>query len=706
VSLHQEAGYCFEVRLLNIYVKIISYDIISYMKKHMPLLRNTLLVLCCVFPLIYGLRQVLCNDIWLHIRTGSWIWAHAAVPSSQLYSFMLNSKEWIDHEWLFQILVYPLYELAGVNGLIMMRLVIVSAILCIFISIVRKTERLFFISTSILAISVAASFSRWYIRPELFSLLFMVVFIYMLKGYKGKNSIFFIVPLQALWVNIHGYFIVGPVILFLFLLSRAAQAKLKLPFEWNASRFSGQAFKKLLLVFFLLVGVSLLNPYFFKGAAYPADVLFSAIGDSLSSSYAFSSVSELAGIPVTCIILNQSFSLLSATIIIFFTSLLLNLRKADIFDIILFISLLSITIVANRHIGMLALALGILTLFNLKNVQREGPFLWEAGKGAVKKLLLRVAYIVFTLFLIYNLFNIARGVTAAFNKRYIYNLNCDTKSFILGKDKFAFNQPFGAAQFLKENHVKANIFNFFNHGTYLIFALYPDCRVFIDGRTEVYGDTLLRTWNKIRRNPKLIDNIKNNLSIDCVVLPCAGDLASAFFKYLYNSKEWKLVFFNGKSSVFLLNNKRFKDITEKNEIKLDSFQVNPDMVLLETARKEKIYPGIFISTANFFYEIGMYDKGLDLINIAEQIMESNYDIHNLKAILLFKLNRPKESIEEFIKAINLEPENPEIYRNIGGFYQGIGKPGIAREYFEAGLLIDPGNKELKGFLESLSSQVG
>ncbi len=583
-----------------------------------------------------------------------------------------------------------------------MRLVIISAILCIFFIAAKKSERFLFLSASALVISIATTFCRWHIRPELFSLLFIVVFIYVLKSYKGKNSIFFLFPLQVLWVNLHGYFIIGPIILFIFLAARTAQANLKLPFRWNSSKLGTQAFKKLVSVFFLLIAVSILNPYLFKGAAYPVNVFFSAIEGFFGGSYAFSSVSELANIPITHIILRPNFSLLSAVIILFFVSFLLNLKRADIFDLILFILFLFFTTAANRHIGMLALSLGILTIFNLNSAEREKFFIQGIRRIIAGKFLLRIVSIIFMLFLIYNLFNITKGALSVFNKRYIYNLNCDTKSFMFGKNEFTFNQPFGAAEFLKENRIRANMFNFFNHGAYLIFALYPDCRVFIDGRTEVYGDTFLRTWHKIRQNPELIDKIKSNLDIDCVVLPCAGNFTSSFFKYLYNSKEWRLVFFDGKSSVFLADNTRFKVIIEKNEVNLDNFQVNPDIALIRAAREEGLYPGIFISTANFFYEIDMYNKGLEVINIAEQIMPANYAIYNLKAILLLRLNRPKESISQFIKALKLQPRNPEIYKNIGGFYLERGKPDIARKYFETGLQIDPRNKKLKELLELLN----
>lgn len=672
------------------------------MKRPALLLKNISFFLFCAPALVCGLRQISCSDIWLHIKTGSWIWKYNSVPRSQLYSFILGDRQWIDHEWLFQVIVYPLYRLAGANGLILLRLLVISCIMLIFFSVAKKTGRFFLISAAAALISLIASSYRWHVRPELFSLLFLTAFIYMLKNYNGKDSIFLLLPLELLWVNMHGYFIMGPVILSIFIIVRLAQAKVKLPFEWNSSRLGRPELRKLVYLLLMMAAVLLLNPYLLKGALYPFGIFLSALKGSFGPSYSFGSVFELGSIPIMHIIYKPSLSLISICIMLFFVSLVLNLRRADIFDLAVFILFVCLAVTANRHIGMLALSAGILTLFNLYTAAEKGSFMQTERMTYAAKGLVAAVSIIIAAVLSYNLFDIARAGLYILKGRYIYDLDCNTKPFLTGKNRLSFNQPFGAAAFIRRNGIEANIFNFFNQGAYLIFSLYPDCRVFIDGRTEVYGDMLLSAWDRIRRQPKLIAGIKGKLGIDCIVLPCTGDFAASFFRYLYSDSYWQLVFFDAKSCVFLADKSRFKAIIRKNRVKLDDFNINPNPVMTQQAKEKSIYPEIFVLLAKFFYETGMYASGLSAIDTAESILSDDYTICNLKAGLLFRLGRQKESIGYFNKAVRLAPENPEIYRNIGVFYTQAGRIDIARKYFEEGLRIDPDNIKLKDSLESLA----
>ena len=47
--------------------------------------------------------------------------------------------------------------------------------------------------------------------------------------------------------------------------------------------------------------------------------------------------------------------------------------------------------------------------------------------------------------------------------------------------------PLGAVEFLHENELPGKMFNSYNWGGYLIWSLYPDTPVFVDGRTDLYA---------------------------------------------------------------------------------------------------------------------------------------------------------------------------------------------------------------------------
>jgi hypothetical protein len=54
--------------------------------------------------------------------------------------------------------------------------------------------------------------------------------------------------------------------------------------------------------------------------------------------------------------------------------------------------------------------------------------------------------------------------------------------------------PEAAVAFIAQHHPAAPVFNSYNWGGYLIWKLYPQYRVFIDGRADVYGDPLMRDF--------------------------------------------------------------------------------------------------------------------------------------------------------------------------------------------------------------------
>src|SRR5208283_5225753 len=57
-------------------------------------------------------------DLWLHLRMGEWISQHRFVPGYDVLSCTISGKPWVNHEWLFQVLVYQVFRAFGFDGLI------------------------------------------------------------------------------------------------------------------------------------------------------------------------------------------------------------------------------------------------------------------------------------------------------------------------------------------------------------------------------------------------------------------------------------------------------------------------------------------------------------------------------------------------------------------------------------------------------------
>jgi len=56
--------------------------------------------------------------------------------------------------------------------------------------------------------------------------------------------------------------------------------------------------------------------------------------------------------------------------------------------------------------------------------------------------------------------------------------------------------PVRAVEYLKAQRPPGNLLNAYNWGGYLIWAL-PEYPVFVDGRTDLYGDALLGEWMEL-----------------------------------------------------------------------------------------------------------------------------------------------------------------------------------------------------------------
>ena len=170
-----------------------------------------LAALASIFPLLNF-------DVWWHLATGRQILAGGGIPRAETFSHTAAGTPWIDHEWLFQVIVTWVFDLGGVNGLIALRAVLLASIAGL---VYRAVERHGLVPGPALALLlvpfVLAGRARFLMRPELFTLLFLVVLLDGLfrprREPPALRSLAWIPLLFALWANIHAALVVGLAIL-------------------------------------------------------------------------------------------------------------------------------------------------------------------------------------------------------------------------------------------------------------------------------------------------------------------------------------------------------------------------------------------------------------------------------------------------------------------------------------------------------------
>src|SRR5260370_30986395 len=53
------------------------------------------------------------GDVWSHLATGEWIFAHGTVPRADRFSYSMLGTPWIAHEWLSEVVLALAFRAGG-----------------------------------------------------------------------------------------------------------------------------------------------------------------------------------------------------------------------------------------------------------------------------------------------------------------------------------------------------------------------------------------------------------------------------------------------------------------------------------------------------------------------------------------------------------------------------------------------------------------
>lgn len=425
-------------------------------------------------------------DFWWHLKTGQIILQQKAFLYHDIYSFTAAGREYIDHEWLFQVIQYVTYSLVGPAGITLLKSLILILIYCVNASVLQKNNISPFLSTGVLILSISGALIRFIERPEIFTTLFLILTYVIIDSYlrNGQRRILFILPLLYLvWANTHAAVILGLFLQMTFLAGLLIESKLKkLNYPVYYSLQSSQL--KTLAIFF---GLSLLitgvNPYGYRMLKVPF---------------------ELTRIIDSGILKNQEWQQPSPILLPFF------------YVCLLFTFIVHITQFRRLHVIHFLFA-AFLGYISLKYVRNVGIFC-----------MMMPILVAPSLSVLASKTNVVRWGTigAAVGLLFIL-LRAYPFEFGMGEASYFPNQ---IVRFTKEENLQGHMLNSYGFGGYLIWTLFPERKVFIDGRNEVYLPLLKRLhkesadsrgWNKLLADYKIeyallnyVDDLERVTEID------------------------------------------------------------------------------------------------------------------------------------------------------------------------------------------------
>lgn len=169
--------------------------------------------------LLLGGRMInLDGDLPRHLLFGKLILAERAIPDTEPLIYPYENRAYVSHEWLSQVVYQAVYAVAGLPGLVLLAAVLLSSTFFISYNYLVKRFSLRLPVLFIVAWGAFATSLNWAIRPHLFSMFLLALWlVWADRLRRGEEiSIWRFPILMVLWSNFHGVFIAGVLVLFAF----------------------------------------------------------------------------------------------------------------------------------------------------------------------------------------------------------------------------------------------------------------------------------------------------------------------------------------------------------------------------------------------------------------------------------------------------------------------------------------------------------
>lgn len=474
-------------------------------------------------------------DIWFHLAYGreyvqnlTWILDHSQ------FSWTPAHTDWRYVSWIGSALFFLAHEIAGITGIYILHyLVLIGAFVCLALYARAAGFRMnVTILTALLIAFIAIKILIIIIKPENFTVLFFFLStaIYFHGRQSEKRDFFWVYPILFLiWVNTHGGFFIGLIFL-----------GLALALE-TISRFllPGQAmpwprYKRLMLFSGLAIPATMINPH---GALLHLDIFEMAIG-RLAGQYIETSHQHIVALG-------------SMWQFVFFTKKLFYLIISAWALLLMGASFMILMIVyAGRKNRIPWVMFGLNLFFFLFSMSLARavifyPPVWfcsmlflarEMGDLHVPRKAAPAALLIFL-------------ATSVFTPWTLLVVEGNTSSWF--GSNLAEYAPVKEVDFIKENNLPGPIFNDYVTGSYMMWAMYPDYKVFIDSRRTVYDTSVLDDyfnlkWYVTRKDGIDLLRTKYEFNIALIHMRQPG-----FINWLVSSPDWSMVYFDKVAAVLI-----------------------------------------------------------------------------------------------------------------------------------------------------------
>ena len=448
------------------------------------------------------------GDLPRHILNGNLILQTKQVATTDVFSFRTAGMPSFPHEWLSQAIFALAYNWLGLDGIVLLTALVITLTWGLVYQRAFQSSNNFFMALGLTALGMAASQIHVLPRPHIFSYLLLAVWITVLDSiFHRRSRSWWLLPLLMLiWVNMHGMFVLGMLILAAYLVGDFVNQPSR---EW----FGKPETRSLLLG----SGFSLLAT--FLSPSGPE--IWKAIASLGSNAYITSKVSEYQSanfhLPET-----WPFLLLLVLTILGFAR---TGERASWVSILVVVGFTALALYSSRMIPIFAVVVTPIAAQMTAGWTRVGfaqSRVWKTEENIRKLnadfngLIWLVVALVLAIFLI-------RSGTA---------LDPEGRGNVFDPRVF----PVEAVSWLETHAPEGRMFNEFDWGGYLLLRLWPGQQIFMDGHTHIYGEVLTREYEQVITLDPGWEDVLEKYDIRWVIMRREAPLVRA----LSRSDAWRI----------------------------------------------------------------------------------------------------------------------------------------------------------------------
>ena len=472
-----------------------------------------------------------------HIRNGQLILQTHSITRVDPFSATMSGQAWYAWEWLYDVLIAAIHHSLGLNGVVFYTAAIMAATFVLVFHFAMRRGGSLPITLLMLVLSLGASAVHFLARPHVVSWLFTVIWFELLDSASFADEpdkarrVFFLPLLMLFWVNLHGGFLLGFALLAVYLVGSGVQ------YLTTADRREVIAtrLKRLGLVSVLTFAASFVNPYGF--------MLHLHIYRYLSDRFLMDHVNEFQspdfhGLAQQCFVV-----MLLVTI----AALASVRRKVPPSHLLVILLAAYSGLYASRNLPVASMLLTLMVAPMLSETVAKGAenseiaswlralFSWLHGFSMrMEKLELHLeGHVWMVLVFAVGLWACMRG--GRIGSEQLFNAYFDDKQF-----------PVEAAAVIAERNIREPIFCPDQWGGYLIYRLYPQTKVLVDDRHDLYGSHFFEDYEKIMFVQTGWNKLLDEKNVNWLLLQKNSTLATI----LGQTPGWKLIHEDGTAVLF------------------------------------------------------------------------------------------------------------------------------------------------------------